>query len=64
MEDLQLIEKALEKAQARGVFTMEESAVILNAVQTHKRNIEKTQQELNNMYDQDKKSKNAIKKSN
>jgi len=33
MKDLELIQKALEKANRSGVFTLEESAVIFNAVQ-------------------------------
>jgi len=42
MKDLELITKALNKAN--GMFTLEESAVVFNAVQCLKRDYEKLQQ--------------------
>lgn len=40
-KDLELIRKALEKANQRGVFTLEESAVIFNATQVLNRELTK-----------------------
>lgn len=44
MKDLELIGKALEKANQRGVFSLEESAVIFNAMQCLQRDVDKLQQ--------------------
>ena len=63
MKDLELIKKALEKANQRGVFTLEESAIIFNAVQSHERDINKTNTELKICNDREEKAKNAIKPS-
>lgn len=63
MKDFELIKKALEKANQRGVFTLEESAVIFNAVQSHERDVNKTNSELNRYVKQEEERKNSIKES-